>query len=124
MKKIGVGVIGLRMGGKHLIGYQNNSHTKIVGVCDLDAEKTREKAKEFGAIIATTDYKDLLKSKNINIISVATPDYFHCEQSVAAMEAGKDILCEKPMAPTLEDCIKMVKAVEKTKKKIYDWSGL
>lgn len=116
-KKIGVGVIGLHMGSQHLIGYRDNPHTKIIGVCDLDEKKAEEKAKEFGAIIATTNYKDLLKSKDIDVISVATPDYLHCEHSVAAMEAGKDVLCEKPMAPTLEDCIKIIKTAEKTKRK-------
>ncbi|PIV63908.1 MAG: hypothetical protein COS11_04925 [bacterium (Candidatus Ratteibacteria) CG01_land_8_20_14_3_00_40_19] len=117
MKKLGIGVIGLNMGGSHLVGYRNNPATRIVGVCNLDEKKAREKAKEFGAIIATSDYKDLLKSKDIDIISVATPDYFHCEQSVAAMEAGKNVLCEKPMAPTLEDCRKMIETAEKTKRK-------
>lgn len=117
MEKLGIGVIGLKMGNSHLVGYQNNPATRIVGVCDLDKEKVREKAKEFGATIASTDYKDLLKSKDINIISVATPDYLHCEHSVAAMEAGKDVLCEKPMAPTLKDCIKMIRTAEKTKRK-------
>lgn len=100
-----------------MVGYRNNPHTRIVGVCDLDEKKAREKAKEFGATIATTDYKELLKSKDIDIISVATPDYSHCEHSIAAMEAGKDVLCEKPMAPTLKDCIKMIKTAEKTKRK-------
>lgn len=117
MEKLGVGVIGLKMGVSHLVGYQNNPHIRIVGVCDLDKEKVREKAKEFGAAIASTDYKDLLESEDIDIISVATPDYSHCEHSIAAMQAGKDVLCEKPMAPTLEDCIKMIESAEKTKKK-------
>ncbi len=117
MEKLGIGVIGLRMGRDHLKGYQSNPHTKIIAVCEIDEKLLRKIAEEYGAKIAVTNYRKLLECKEIDIISVATPDYLHCEQTISVMEAGKDVLCEKPMAPTLQDCVKMIKAVEKTKRR-------
>lgn len=116
-RKLGIGVIGVRMGRQHVEGYQNNPHTEIIGVCDLDEELLEKTAREYRAKIAATNYQKLLECKDIDIISVATPDHLHCEQSVAAMEAGKDVLCEKPMAPTLKDCSKIIETAQNTKRK-------
>jgi len=111
---IGVGVIGLRMGRSHLAGYARNPHTRIVGVCDVDETVLQACATEFGAELAVTDYRRLLDSPEIDLVSVASPDYFHSEQSVAAMEAGKDVLCEKPLTLTMEAANAIIDAVERT----------
>ena len=112
--KIGVGVIGLRMGRGHLSGYAGNARTEIVGVCDVDAQLLAERKTEFAARIASTDYRDLLADPDIHLVSVASPDYYHAEQSVAAMEAGKDVLCEKPLTLSMTEAKAIIAAVETT----------
>jgi len=59
----------------------------------------------------------LINIKDIEIISVASPDFFHREHSVSALLSGKNVLCEKPLALNLEDCIEIIKAVKKSGKK-------
>ena len=61
-----------------------------------------------------TDYKEMLKSKDIDAIVVAGPNALHAQQSIEAMEAGKHVLCEKPMATSREDAKKMIATSEKT----------
>jgi len=113
-KKLGAAVIGLSMGYAHLTGYRDNPHTRIIGICDTDSQLLGRVQKEFHTELAVADYRELLKDKRINIVSVASPDFFHAEQSIAAMEAGKDVLCEKPMTPTIEEGLAIIEAVRKT----------
>lgn len=113
-QKIGVGVIGLRMGRSHLAGYAKNPYTEIVGVCDVDKTLLGTVASEYGAKLAAADYRRLLESADIDLVSVASPDYYHAEQSVAAMEAGKDVICEKPLTLTMAEANAIIDAVERT----------
>lgn len=112
-----VGIIGLRMGKAHLVGYLQNPHTEVYGICDIDKNLLENIRKEYDIPFATTDYKELMEIKDIEIISVASPDYFHREHSVSALLSGKHVLCEKPMALNLDDCIEIIKAVRKSGKK-------
>ncbi len=111
------GVIGLRMGKAHLTGYEQNPDTEPYGICDTDEERLRITQKEFNIPFATNDYRKLLEIKDIEIISVATPDYYHRQQCVDALFAGKHVLCEKPLALNIDDCIEIARAVKKSGKK-------
>lgn len=110
------GVIGLRMGKSHLIGYLQNN-VEVVGICDTDSVLLESIKKEFNIPFATTDYKELISIKDLDIVSVASPDYYHREQCVDSLMAGKNVICEKPLALNLEDCIEIIKAVRKSEKK-------
>jgi len=112
-----VGIIGLRMGKSHLIAYLQNPNTEVYGICDTDEETLKKIKDEFKIPFATTDYRELINIKDIEIISVASPDFFHREHSVSALLSGKNVLCEKPLALNLEDCIEIIKAVKKSGKK-------
>jgi len=115
--KMKVGIIGLRMGKSHLIAYLQNPNTEVYGICDTDEETLKKIKDEFKIPFATTDYRELINIKDIEIISVASPDFFHREHSVSALLSGKNVLCEKPLALNLEDCIEIIKAVKKSGKK-------
>jgi predicted dehydrogenase len=108
--KLGAAVIGGRMGAAHARAYAANPHTELRAVCDVDLEAARRVAAEHGAAVAVTDYRELLGRPDLQVISVASPDPWHAEQSTAALEAGLHVLCEKPMAPTLEECRRMIAA--------------
>ena len=109
MKTINVGIIGC---GKiaqyrHIPEYCENEHTKIAGFFDLDKKRTRELAEKFDAK-AYLSYLELLANQDIEAVSVCTTNNTHAEITIAALNAGKHVLCEKPMAASLEDCQAMV----------------
>ncbi|MFA5645553.1 MAG: Gfo/Idh/MocA family oxidoreductase [Candidatus Ratteibacteria bacterium] len=113
-KKIGVGVIGLRMGRGHLEGYLKNPHCSVVAVCDTNKETLSKIRDTFNIPVAVSEYQDLISRSDIDIVSVASPDFEHAEQSIAAMRAGKDVLCEKPMTATIEDARAIIASVKET----------
>lgn len=117
MEKLKVGVIGLRMGRAHIEGYKRNNFTEVYGICDVDEKKLKELKDEYNVKIAVKDYRELCDIPEIDIISVASPDFYHAEQSIYALKKGKHVLCEKPMTSTIEEAKDIVKAVKETGKK-------
>ena len=94
---------------KHFPALKNAAdRVELVAFCDLIRERAENAAKEFGAPDAKiyVDYHELLKDESIEIVYVLTPNVAHCPISVAAFEAGKHVLCEKPMAASVEDAEK------------------
>ena len=92
-------------------------NSKLIAVMDADKKITEEVAKEYN-VKAYFREKDLIRDKDIDAVYIATPVYLHAKQTIVALEAGKNVLCEKPMALTVKDCEKMIKTAEKYKKKL------
>ncbi|MEW6753766.1 MAG: Gfo/Idh/MocA family oxidoreductase [Candidatus Latescibacterota bacterium] len=109
---LGVGIIGA--GGisrAHARGYQQRAgRARIVAVADIAEERARQAAAEWGATHAFTDYRRLLELKEVDAVSVCTYNEAHCEPTVRALEAGKHVLVEKPMASNTADAWRMVQA--------------
>ncbi len=120
MAKLKIGFIGC--GGiavdKHLPAMSRQKDVEMAAFCDVIEERAVEAAGKFGAPGAKvyTDYRKLLEDKSIDAIHVLTPNVLHCEISCAAMEAGKHVMCEKPMAATAADAEKMLEVRNKTGK--------
>ncbi len=110
--KLKAGVIGLRMGAAHVAAYCDNPHTEITVVCDPDEARADQVATEHGVPSVVTRYEDLL-SEPLDIVSIATPDQLHRDQCVAALQAGKHVLCEKPLALNRDDLEAIVAAADK-----------
>ena len=91
----------------------------MVALCDLIEEKAQATKERHGLTNARiyTDYKELLADPTIDIVHVCTPNVSHCQITVDAFAAGKNVLCEKPMAATTEDAQKMIDAWKKSGKK-------
>lgn len=93
---------------------------EMVAFCDILPERAEAAAKKFGSADAKTytDYKEMLadKSLNIDVVHVCTPNVAHCPITVAAFEAGKNVMCEKPMAHNTADAQKMLDAWKKSGK--------
>lgn len=102
----------------HLGAYKTfPDRCRIVALCDIVPEKARQRAKEFGLQCdITEDYRMLLDRDDIDLIDVCTPPYVHAEISVAALEHGKHVICEKPMAASLEECDRVLAAAQKSGK--------
>src|SRR5690625_1752985 len=119
MSILKVGVIGCGSIAKfrHLPEYEGNKDVEIVAVCDIIEERVKETAEVYGAK-AYTDYKELLADDSIDVISVCLPNYLHAPVSIAASNAGKHVLCEKPMATSREEAEAMIEAAAKNNKKL------
>ena len=85
---------------------------KVVAVMDTEAER-REEAVEVLGCRAYEKYDDLIADKDVDIVAVASPNVFHVEQSIKALQAGKHVVCEKAMANHVEDADRMIEAAEK-----------
>ena len=111
MSKVKVGVIGCGSIARfrHLPEYHAHPNVEIIAVCDVALERAQSVAQTYGAK-AYTDYIELLNDEEINAVSICTPNVFHAPMSIAALQAGKHVLCEKPMATTIEDAERMNKA--------------
>lgn len=121
MRKVKVGLIGV--GGiakmKHMPSLQKLDFVEMVAFCDIIKERADEGAAAFGTDDAKTfsDYRDLLAMPEIEVVHVLTWNTAHCQITVDALEAGKHVLCEKPIASTSAEAERMVAAAKKSGKK-------
>ena len=121
-KKVKVGIIGCGgiANGKHMPNLAKIKEVEMVGFCDIVEEKAVKAAEKYGGEDAKvyTDYKELLKDKSISVVHVCTPNRSHGFISVDSMEAGKHVMCEKPMAKTYADAKAMLDASKRTGMKL------
>lgn len=113
--KIGVIGCGKIAQVRHIPEYAANPHVEIAGFYDLNRERAEELAEKYGAA-AYASYEELLADGEIDAVSVCVANNAHAEISIAALKAGKHVLCEKPMAVMLEECEEMVAAAKEAGK--------
>lgn len=124
MAALGVGLIGTGYMGKcHALAWNNVTSVfgdverpRLVTLAEVNSELAAKKAAEFGFARSTGNWRDLLSDPEIDVISVTTPNAFHPEMAIAALEAGKHVWCEKPMAPAFADAVKMRDAARRSGK--------
>jgi predicted dehydrogenase len=117
-KKLRCGVIGTGMGRYHMDGYATHPRSELVAVCDLNAAEAKEYADKYGVKHVFSDYRKMLAMDGLDAVSIAVPNFLHARMSIAALKAGKDVLCEKPMATKLADAVAMVAEAKKAKKRL------
>lgn len=121
-QKLKVGIIGTGgiANGKHMPNLARLPEVEMVAFCDLVEERAVKAAEKYGVAGAKvyTDYRKLLEDKSIDVVHICTPNWVHAEMSIAAMEAGKHVMCEKPMAKTYADAKRMVDTAKRTGKKL------
>ncbi len=119
---IRVGIIGCGgiANGKHMPALKKVKDCEMVAFCDIIPERAEAAAKKYGTADAKvyTDYKELLKDPTIAVVHVCTPNRAHSFITVDALEAGKHVMCEKPMAINSEEAKKMLDAAKRTGKKL------
>ncbi|MDR6879808.1 Gfo/Idh/MocA family oxidoreductase [Bacillus sp. 3255] len=117
MSKVKVAVIGAgSISEMHLRSYQNNPDVELVAICDLNEERARTKAEKYGISRVFTDYRELLQDAGIDAVSICTWNNSHAPISIAALEAGKNVLTEKPLCKTVEEALEVEKAVQRSGK--------
>ena len=100
-KKYRIGVLGLGEGRSIISATLKSERWDLVNVCDLNEELCKERMKEFGLPGYTLDYKDMLKDDSIDTIGIYTPDQLHGRHIIQALEAGKNVICTKPLLSSL-----------------------
>jgi predicted dehydrogenase len=118
-KKLKIGLIGSGgiAQGLHMPAYAHfEDMCEMVAVCDINEETAKKCAEKYNIKTVVTDYKDLLAIKEIDAVSVTTPNAAHMQPTIDALAAGKHVLCEKPLAMNAEEARKMCKAAKDAKK--------
>lgn len=106
-----VGVGG--MGSVHFDAYKGLLDAKLCAVCDIRPEILKDKT-EGTDIKVYSDFSEMLKSEKPDIVDICTPTYLHKDMTIEALESGANVLCEKPMALSNEDCNAVIEAAEKS----------
>jgi len=118
MAVVGAGIWGTA----HIRAYSQHGSAEVVAVCDTNEERARNAASEWGVPGCYTSLEELLQNEGIDGVSVATPDTTHTEIVIQCAQAGKHILCEKPLAVTVEECEAMIAAAaENNVHLMLDW---
>jgi predicted dehydrogenase len=116
-KTLKVGIIGVGGIAKiHMPGWAASEHAEVIAGCDIDEAALQRWGDEHGVKTLTTDFSDLIQDPDIDIIDICTPNNYHAPLAIAAFEAGKHVLCEKPLAPTPAEIREMITARDESGK--------
>lgn len=112
MSKLNIAVIGAgSISSMHLNSYERNPDAEIAAICDLNETRAKEAAARYGCGTACTDYREVLNDPRIDAVSICTWNHSHAEISIAALQAGKHVLVEKPLSMSVEEALRIQEAV-------------
>jgi predicted dehydrogenase len=115
--KIRVGVVGAgAIGTVHVNSWKQVPGAEVVALSEINEERAAARAKALGVPSWFGDYREMVCLAEIDAVDVCTPNYLHCPVAVAALSAGKHVICEKPMAMNKAEGLKMVAAAKKAKR--------
>jgi predicted dehydrogenase len=117
-RKLRLGVVGVGMGRAHARGYQSHPESELVALCDVDGKRLQEAATELGVQQTYTDAIRMFREAGLDAVSIATPNKFHAPLTIAALEQGLHVLCEKPMARTVSEAERMLAAARKARRNL------
>jgi len=116
MKKLRTAIFGTGfMGRVHTEGVRRLGNVEVIGIAGSNAEKAKKFAEEIGVERSTGDYRELLADSSLNAVHICTPNALHFPMAKDAMEAGKHVLCEKPLAMSTAEAEQMVKMAREKK---------
>ena len=118
MDKIRVGVIGLGIGRHHIRGYQSHPNAEVVAIADLDETRLAEVGDQYGVSKRYPSGEQMIATEGLDVVSIATPNKYHKSLTIAALEAGCHVLCEKPMAMNAAEARDMLVAATKAGKRL------
>lgn len=111
-RKVRVGIIGCGVGQLHLEGFAQDPRVEVVAIAGLDEARCQQLAKTHAVPKVYRDYQDLVADPDVEAVTVAVPNFLHFPVALAALEAGKHVMVEKPLAPTTEEARKIIEAAE------------
>lgn len=114
MKRIGVGIIGIGFGlSAELPGFRACEGVDVLALCSARRERVEAAARQHNIPHAFTDYREMLKLEGLDLVSIVTPVYLHHPMALAALAAGKHVLCDKPTALNAVEAREMVEHAER-----------
>ncbi len=114
MKIYDVGVMALGMAGQAQVeAFAKNPRTRVKAVCTRDEDVLRDTCERHGIDVACQSFDDLL-SAGLDVVVICTPDHLHVEYAAAALQAGLHVVCEKPLATSLDDVRELVNLTRRT----------
>src|SRR5690242_6801847 len=115
--RIRTGIIGSGGRGQYLIGVFKEMGAEVAAVCDV-YQPNRDAGLKGASTGAKghTDYRRMLEDKSLEAVIIATPDHWHARMAIDAVEAGKDVYLEKPLAHTIDEGFAVISAVRRTKR--------
>lgn len=117
MSKLKVAIIGTGgISNEHIQAYQKNPNVELYAFCDINEEQLKKMSEKYGVTRTFTDKDEMLKLPEIDAVSVCTWNSAHAPCTIAALNAGKHVLCEKPMATSAKEAMEMKAAAEKNGK--------
>ena len=119
MKKFTMGVLGLGEGRSIISAVQNSELWELGNICDLNEELCKERCQEFGLDGYTTEYQNMLDDESIDVIGIYTPDQLHAAHIKMALEAGKHVICTKPLMVDLDEAGALLEAQKRTGKTVF-----
>ena len=117
-KKLRVGVVGLGMGKGHINGYREHENVEVVAVADTNQERLELAKKDFEIEKCYTDANEMFDKEKLDLVSIAVPNKFHNPLTIAALESGANVLCEKPMAMNAAEGEEMIAAAKRCGKRL------
>jgi len=118
MKKLRMGVLGLGEGRSVISAVQGSELWELGAVCDLKEDLCRERVREFGLAGYTLDYREMLADPAIDVIGIYTPDQLHARHIMMALEAGKHVVCTKPLMVSLSEAGALLEAQRKSGRRV------
>ncbi len=116
-KQINIAIVGLGFGAEFIPIYQLHPNANMYAICQRNEENLNKIGNTFGIEKRYTDFDDFLNDPKIDAVHINSPIPNHAEQTLKALYAGKHVACTVPMATSVEDCMKIVKATQETGKK-------
>jgi UDP-N-acetyl-2-amino-2-deoxyglucuronate dehydrogenase len=115
VKKLNFGIIGCgRIAYKHAEAIKKNVKANLLCVCDILEERAAEYKDKYGAEAHFTDYRKMLEYSGLDVVNICTPSGMHAEMGIAAAQAGKHVIVEKPMALSLKDADDLIGACDES----------
>jgi predicted dehydrogenase len=112
--KVNVVIVGLGFGAEFIPIYQRHPNANMYGICQRSKDKLDQVGDAYKIAKRYTDYADVLKDPEVDFVHINSPIPDHAPQSIAALKAGKHVMCTVPMATSIEDCETIVKLVKET----------
>jgi len=115
-KEVGIGIVGLGFVGEkaHLSAFRSIPGAKLVAVADMDAERAKKAGEKAKVKSVYYDFKDILADSNVDAVVISVPTFLHPQFAKDAMRAGKHVLCEIPLAPTMSETKEVVQEAKRT----------
>ena len=112
--KVNIAIVGLGFGAEFIPIYQRHPNANMYAICQRSREKLDAVGDALGVDTRYSNFDQLLKDPNVDVVHINTPIPDHAQQSIKALKAGKHVACTVPMATNIDDCRKIVELVKKT----------